>query len=92
MVLYIDRGHYYLIQLGYGSSTNSRVELLSIYGLLYVASVMGLLELQVYGDSIMFIDWVNGKNNLRLLNLDYWCNQIECLVGGFISFSCQHIY
>ena len=76
-VLYINRDHYYLIRLGCVFSTNSRAELLAIYGMLYVANIMGFPELWAFGDSTMVIDRVNKKNNLRVLNLDYWCNRID---------------
>ena len=91
-VLYINRDHHFLIQLGCGTNTNSRAELLAAYGLLFMANSMGLPELRVLGDSKMVVDRLNGRNHLHVLNLDHWCRRIHTIIRGFISFSCQHIY
>ena len=41
-VLFIKKDHYFYIRLGCGYCTNSRAELLALWGLLFVAHVVGL--------------------------------------------------
>ena len=91
-VLYISSDHHFLIKLGCGFFTNSRSELLTLFGLLHVASVMGLPGISVFGDSMMVIDWVKGRTKLKVINLEHWCNRIVDMVHGFTFFNNQDIY
>ena len=69
-----------------------RAELLSLWGLLFVADRIGLLELKVFGDSKTIIDWINEVVVLIVLELNYWCTRTKLLCFSFESFKCQHIY
>ena len=88
-VLYIGNDLFYSIRLGCGHNTNSRAELLALFGLLYVSHDMGLPEIRVHGDSMMVIDWAKGKSKLNVTNLEHWCNRTADLVHGFSSFGCH---
>ena len=46
----------------------TRAELLALWGLLFVADALGLLELSVYGGSKTIIDWVNDLVTLEVLS------------------------
>ena len=81
-----------MLKLGCGKSTNTRVELLALWGLLYFAEGMGLPELQVYVDSKIISDWINDVVVLSVLELDYWCSRVKSLRLSFNSFSFQHTY
>ena len=56
VVLYISKTHFFHLKIGCGSSTNTIAELLSLWGLLYIAYVMGLPQVKVFGDSNIIID------------------------------------
>ena len=91
-MLYISRDHYFLIKLGFGLCTNSRSELLALFSLLHVATLMGIPKIIVYGDSSMVINHKNGRCKLKVINLEHWCKRIDDIVKGFNFFNCQHIY
>lgn len=74
--------------------TNSRSELLALFGLLHVVRVMGLPGISVFGDSSMVIDWVKGWTKLKVLNLEHGVIKLLIwdLVHGFTPFNSQYIY
>ena len=47
MYFLFDKDHYFYIRLGCGYCTNTRGELLALWGLLFVADALGLPELSV---------------------------------------------
>lgn len=49
---------------GGGEGTNTRVELLAYWGLLFMASLRKVYSLHVCGDSKAVVDWVLGKDSL----------------------------
>ena len=49
----------------------TQAELLALWGLLFVAHAVGLLELSVYGDSKTIVDWVNDLATMEVLSLDH---------------------
>jgi len=58
--------------LNSGSSMNNRVDLLGVWDLLNLASRLHLLDLKVFGDSRIVIDWLNQNCVLHVLNLACW--------------------
>ena len=63
-VLFIGKDQYFNIRLGCSSFTNTRAKLLAFWGLLFVADMLGMRELSVYGDSKTIIHWVNDLDSL----------------------------
>ena len=78
--------------MGIGKGTNIVDELLSLWGLLWFAKKRGLLELNVYGDSKVIIDWENGLNYLQCLGLSGWMRRVRLLSQHFQVVSFSHIY
>ena len=72
MVLYISRTQFFHLKMGCVSCSNTKVELLALLGLLYVASTMGLAHLLAFGDSIFIIEWVQSSAKLQVLELEHW--------------------
>ena len=66
LCIWINEQHYISIKLGCGCSTNTRVELLALWALLFIAKEIGLPYLHIFGDSSIVINWVR-KNLLSLL-------------------------
>ena len=62
--IFLNKDHSFEFALGLGTSTNTKAELLGLWALLHVAQVMGLPTLNIFGDSSVIINWVNGCNAL----------------------------
>ena len=67
--IWINEQHYFSLILGCGYITNTRVELLALWELLYIAKDIGLPYLHVFGDSSMIINWTKGESILAMVNL-----------------------
>ena len=59
IVLLISSSHFFHAKIGYGKSTNTRVELLALWTLLSFAAYLGIPTLSAFGDSQVIINWVN---------------------------------
>ena len=69
IVLEIIQSHSFNLKLGCGSNTNSRVELLALWTLLFFAAEIGIPSL-IFGDSSVVINWENEKSALSALELE----------------------
>lgn len=72
MVLYLSHTKYYNLKFRVGVGTNTRIELLALSSLLYFANSIEVQNLQIVGDSKLFVDWFNHKCKLQVLNLERW--------------------
>ena len=54
--LAINHLHFFNLKMGYGHSTNTMVELLALWDLLYFTDAIGLPCLQIFGDSYVVIN------------------------------------
>ena len=59
MVIRLNDSHVINLNMGVGDGTNTFVDLISLWGLLWFTKKRGLLQLQIFGDSKIVIDWVN---------------------------------
>lgn len=75
-----------------GKGTNTKSELLALWGLLYFASMKKIKDLQVLGDSKVIIDWALDKHNIHILELDPWLVRVKSLVSQFRELKFLHIY
>ena len=57
--LYINQNHYFKISMGLGVETNNYAELLNLKLLLCYAIERNCKKLQVFGDSMVVINWLN---------------------------------
>ena len=78
--------------MGLGAGTNTRAELLSLWALMWLANRLQVEELQVLGDSLAVIDWVNGKTVIKNSTLLHWYQRTVHLKGTFTHINIQHIY
>ena len=70
MVIWISKDHFFSLCMGGGSGSNTRAELLSLWGLLYVVSLIGISDIVVYEDSKIIIEWDKGVFGLQVLHLN----------------------
>ena len=72
--------------------SNTRAELLALWALLFFSKAIGLPKLQIYGDSLVIINWAKGISTLTSLDLKAWCENIKDLTTLFTSIDFQHVY
>ena len=76
MVHSLNKEHYFTLSLGVGKGINTKVEMLILWGLLQFSSLIGILDICIFGDSKLIIEWINGNYNLQVLLLKHWCRRI----------------
>lgn len=64
MVILLDTHHYFRLRMGVGRGTNSRAELLALWGLLFFVKTHCLILQQILGDSRVIIDWAMKRGTL----------------------------
>ena len=65
--LKINASHYYKNWLGCGIGTNTKVELLPLWGSLNFASKIGIVSIQIFGDSKVIVEWDKGFYGLHVI-------------------------
>ena len=51
-----------------------------------------ILQLSIFGESKVIIDWARGLTNLESLSHDCWLKRIGILKNCFLSLSSRHLY
>ena len=64
---YLKQGSLFFIKVGWRQGTSTKAELMSVWGLLQFASIIGILDINIYGDSKVIIEWLKENYNLRVL-------------------------
>jgi ribonuclease HI len=67
--LYLSQSHYFFLKEGLGAGTNNYSELLALKLLLLFAIEKGCRALQVFGDSLVIINWANGIHRCQISRL-----------------------
>ena len=83
MVLKIGDNHILKLSMGCGQGSNTKSELLALYGLLVFVNHLGISHLQVVGDSKVVIEWDQRKNNLQVLFIEWWQASIKDIQESF---------
>jgi hypothetical protein len=60
--------------------------------MLTLATRLHIVDLQVFGDSRIIIDWLNGKGKLQVNALECLKDRIKDLNKSFSSINYTHIY
>ena len=92
MVILLNSSHKFNFKLNSGSSTNMKAELLAQWCLCKIATIFGVVTLQVYGDSRVMIKWVKGEFKLRVIELQPWCHRIRKKLSFLTNIAFQHIH
>jgi ribonuclease HI len=58
-VLHLSDAHFFNLKLGLGPGTNNYAELMALKLLLNFAGEKGIRSIQIFGDSMVVINWVN---------------------------------
>ena len=90
--LYISTSHYYLIKLGLGDGTNNYAEImvLKLLSLFFVEK--GCKTLQVFGESMLIINWEKGFQRCYISRLVPIFEEVMRLINLFDTISFTHLY
>jgi len=87
----MSSGHNFKAHLSTGPGTNIRVELIVLWGVLFLSKSLGLQSLFIAEDSKVVIDWFNDKSALNVLMLQPWKNKVKELGASFTQIQAFHI-
>jgi len=85
-------GRVFHYKVGLGAGTNNRAKLLSLWSLLWLARRLKCEDIQVFGDSLAIIDWINEKSNIRNTMLSHWDQRIIKIRDTFTRITIQHLF
>ena len=92
LCLYLNESHSFEFALGVGTCTNTKVELIALWALLHITQSMGILKLNIFGDSAIIISWAKGIAALNPPALSHWCMDTRRLISCFHHLSFCHIF
>ena len=84
MVIRIRNNLSYRLWMGVGKGTNTKAELLALWGLLYFAKKMNILDITILGDSKVIIEWAKYVYSLHTMELQHWVRRTKI---SFLLFS-----
>jgi ribonuclease HI len=90
--LHFTHAHYFTLKAGLGPGTNNYSELMALKLLLLFAIEQGCRTLQVFGDSLVIINWINGKHRCQVSHLLPLLEDVMCTKNIFDTISFSHIY
>ena len=92
MVVKLEPKCTFWLRMDAGYGTNTRPELLALWGLLHFASKRHICDLQVMGDSRDNVDWDLGIHNIHSMELSHWLSSVKGLFCHFNNLHFHHIY
>eukprot|EP00253_Pinus_taeda_P036521 PITA_36521 len=90
--IHINANHSLKAFVGLGSRTNNFAELSALRLLLCWLIQRNIFTIQIFGDSLNVINWVNGKSSCKNQILKPMLEELQVLKSSFNSFSICHIY
>ena len=78
--------------MGLGSRSNNYVELMTLKLLLCFAIERNSKMLQVFGDSMVVINWIDKTQRCRNTSLDTLVEEVNMILANFESISLKHVY
>lgn len=88
----INEHHRYLAKLGLGIGSNNFAELSALYNLLHFALSHHISQINIFGDSMVVVNWINNVTNCHAHMLNNLFQNTLTLKAAFEHFSCVHIY
>eukprot|EP00253_Pinus_taeda_P015021 PITA_15021 len=92
LVIHLDEGHYLLASVGIGTGSNNFAELTALKLLLCWLIHRHIFTIQIFGDSLNVINWVNGNSRCQNYLLRPLLDEIMVLKQSFNGFFLEHIY
>lgn len=75
-----------------GQGSNSKAELLRLWGILKVAMMCGLGSFKIYSDSMFIIKWAKGILKMKAIHLKHWSDRVKTMMNWFYDLAIEHIY
>jgi ribonuclease HI len=75
-----------------GTGTNMKAELLGAWASLILASRLHINELLLLGDSKITIDWLNGRADFQVADLESWKERTRAATKLINKLTFSHIY
>ena len=72
--------------------TNNLAEFTTVWSLLIWACHRQIKELRIFGDSLLVIEWLQGKSAIKAFHLAYRCSKILALTKLFDQVQFEHIH
>ena len=91
-VIFLSVDHFFSFSMGYGSSSNTRAELLALWAIIRVSKLMGLPVHTIFGDSLVIISWLNRLASLNVPSLNHWCDDIRTMLSHAPHVIFKHIH
>lgn len=92
IVIHINANHTLKASVGLGTGTNNFAELSALRLLLCWLIQRNIFTIQIFGDSLNVINWVNGKCLCKNQILKPLLEELQVVKSSFNSFSLCHIY
>eukprot|EP00253_Pinus_taeda_P029580 PITA_29580 len=90
--LHLNKEHSLKAAIGLGMGSNNFAELTALRFLMCWSLQKNIFRIQIYGDSLNVINWVNGKSSCHNQILKVVLDEIMTLKSHFNSISICHIY
>jgi hypothetical protein len=87
----INRSISYKWKLNCGVGTNTRGEVLGVWDLLLMTTILKIYHLQVVGDSKFIINWLNHRSYIQATCFHFWKECIQNLILDISYISLSHI-
>ena len=91
-ILYLKEDHYFTFKAGWGVGTNNLAELYAMKLLLILALDKQITKIQVFGDSLLVINWITGKFRMHNLQLALILQEVNRFFDFFEQEDFKHIY
>lgn len=75
-----------------GSSSNTKVQLLALWMILYFSSHLQLDGLRIFGDAKVIVDWATNECMIDIIHLSSQMNSTCLMLCSFKDISCSHVY
>jgi len=91
-ILYISEHHFYKVKMGLGAATNNFSELITLQHLLHFSLGHHCINLNIFGDSNIIINWFINITACHIHTLSNILNEVNIFKAQFNNISCNHIY
>jgi ribonuclease HI len=85
-ILHLSPTHNISLMVGLGSNTNNLCEFMSLKLVLMLAREQRIYQIQIYGDSLLMIQWMKGEYNFPLFH------DILLMKSMFSHIAFTHVY
>ena len=91
-ILFLNADHFISFKAGLGVGTNNLAELYALKLLLILALNKQINHIQVFGDSLLVINWITGKFRIHNIQLAQLVQEVIRLTDCFDQAVFKHIY